>query len=319
MRGIFREALKGHLDLDGAGRARARVGTRLCNHRRDTHADAGYLRSRRRYHLPCAPAARGRGAAQELLDSRRRTFAPGLRADGGRPSGARSTPPRVAHVLARRLPSHWIAVPRSHPDVAAFLADLELSLEARGLPSRAFLAEAEEHLADTMRELVESGLSPENAAREAVRRFGSVEAVVGAWISRRQVGIRSRSGGRRSRRLVKGLEGDARYAARKLAASPGFTVATVLILAVGIGATTAIFSLVHAVLLRPLPFHEPDGLVNISLHHGSEGDANNPLSEADFSFLRAQVQTLESTAALFARRSFQIAEETVPSGLPERA
>jgi hypothetical protein len=209
-------------------------------------------------------------------------------------------------------------VRRSHPGVAAFLAELERSLEARGLPARAIVAEAEEHLADAIEELHDEGLPLDRAAPEAIRRFGSVDTVVEAWLRRQDRGSQgeSRSGSSRprSRRLFNGLESDARYAARKLASSPGFTASTVLILAVGIGATTAIFSLVQAVLLRPLPFHEPDRLVRVFLRHDWEVEVHNPLSEADFSFLRARARTLESAGALYAGGSFQIAGGIVPSG-----
>lgn len=56
---------------------------------------------------------------------------------------------------------------------------------------------------------------------------------------------------------------DARYAVRQLTRTPGFTAVAILTLAFGIGATAAIFSVVNTVMLRPLPFPEPDGLVRV--------------------------------------------------------
>ncbi|KAA6459261.1 ABC transporter permease [Acidobacteria bacterium AB60] len=89
-----------------------------------------------------------------------------------------------------------------------------------------------------------------------------------------------------------------RYAMRQLLRAPGFSVIAILILAIGIGATTAIFSLVNAVLLSPLPFPEPDRLVWASEQdHSLPGTAMDSLSYPNYFDWRADNHTLEGLAS----------------------
>jgi putative ABC transport system permease protein len=95
---------------------------------------------------------------------------------------------------------------------------------------------------------------------------------------------------------------DVRYATRTLRNSPGFTFVAVLTLALGIGANTAIFSVINAVLLKPLPFKDPDKLVQLWETESAPG--NFPLTGPDYLDWQQQNQTLESSALYTWPRSF---------------
>src|SRR5437016_9511651 len=109
---------------------------------------------------------------------------------------------------------------------------------------------------------------------------------------------------------------DLKFALRQLLKNPGFTAVAVLTLALGIGACTAMFSLVHAVLLRPLPFRDSDRLVWIE-NVGSGGLSARTTRVDNFLEWRAQNRSFEELAAYFA--FFDYSRYTlIGSGEPRR-
>src|SRR5688572_2279877 len=90
---------------------------------------------------------------------------------------------------------------------------------------------------------------------------------------------------------------DLRYGLRNLAKTPGFFGAAVLALALGIGATTAIFSLVDGVVLRPLPYADPERLVSIWEANRDRGLGHEPISPVNFADYRSLSQVFEDAAA----------------------
>ncbi len=90
---------------------------------------------------------------------------------------------------------------------------------------------------------------------------------------------------------------DIRHALRQLIKSPGFAVVAIVTLALGIGANTAIFSVVNAVLLRPLPFLRPEKLVSLWELNPQKGQEHQQVSAADFADWEKQTRTIESVAA----------------------
>jgi predicted permease len=91
---------------------------------------------------------------------------------------------------------------------------------------------------------------------------------------------------------------DLRYAARTLGKNPGFATLTVLILALGIGANTAVFSVVHAVLIKPLPFFEPDRLILIWEDASRIGFPRGTPAPANYADWKAQSQTFAQIEAV---------------------
>ena len=112
--------------------------------------------------------------------------------------------------------------------------------------------------------------------------------------------------------ILQTLRHDLRYAIRLLRRSPGFATATILTLALAIGANAAIFSAVEGVLIAPLPYPEPDRLVR--LFEEAPDTPHFPMAPADFRDYRAELQTFEGLAA-YLRGDLQLGDPGRPEQL----
>ncbi len=115
-------------------------------------------------------------------------------------------------------------------------------------------ASIEEHIEERTEELIAEGMSPTVAGQMARREFGNVAL------------LQERSREVWQWQRLESLLVDLKHVGRRLGRSPGFAITVVLTLAVGIGANTAVFSVLNSVLLRPLPYPEPEQLVSLHLN-----------------------------------------------------
>jgi len=142
------------------------------------------------------------------------------------------------------------------------------------------------HLDLQIGENIAAGMDPEAARHAALRAFGNRTVLkeetreTWGWTWLEQIGQ------------------DLRHGARMLRKSPVFTAAAVLTLTLGIGATTAIFSVVDAVLLRPLPYRDPQRLVSFFEDLGEVGYPRTRVSPSTYLDLKAQTRVFEDVAAV---------------------
>jgi predicted permease len=158
-------------------------------------------------------------------------------------------------------------------------------------------AELSAHLHLLTEENIRRGMSPKEARHAARREFGGLEQTKDAYRERRGLPF------------VDTLVQDVRYGLRTLMRSPGFTAVAVLTLALGIGANTAIFSVIHAVLLRSLSFPEANRLVLIWATNTTNGELHDVASYPDFEDWKAQSKSFANVAAFTTRGAILTTEK----------
>ena len=174
-------------------------------------------------------------------------------------------------------------------------------------------AELAFHMARRVEELIERGLSPDEARREAATRFGNLEFT--RQYCRDEDVRREREV--RATTMIDELKQDLLYALRSLRSAPGFAAVALLTLALGIGANTAIFSVVRGVLLSPMPFPDGDRVVRVWHVNRTENDLRSQVSEPDFLEWKAETKRFQSLAGYWYAPGGSSADLT-GNGTPER-
>jgi predicted permease len=156
------------------------------------------------------------------------------------------------------------------------------------------------HVAEKVDELTAAGMDPQAAREEALRRFGDMTRVKETLrhLAQQHEARMTRAA------LVSVAKQDARYALRMLRAAPAATAAIILTLALGIGATTAIYSVVHAVLLRPMPYADSDRLMMVFERVGAGRGSASPGHFADWT---EKTSVFEATSA-YVNRTYALTD-----------
>ncbi|HEX3868037.1 MAG TPA: ABC transporter permease [Gemmatimonadaceae bacterium] len=182
-----------------------------------------------------------------------------------------------------------------------------LPLRSRRALERAVDDELAFHLRMRAESLERSGVDAPNAGMRALEQFGNRDRIRDECVEIDQHFAREA----RMREWLESFVSDLRYALRSLRTRPVFTTVSVLTLALGIGATSAMFSLVDGILLRPLPYPEPNRLVRFAQSYPEKGLDTWSLSPENVAMYRDRVRDFESFAA-YHQREFTLANGSHP-------
>jgi putative ABC transport system permease protein len=201
-----------------------------------------------------------------------------------------------------------------------FKSEIRTRLESLNLsPTREqeIVEELSQHLEDEFEEALSRGLTEEEAHRASLNELGEVLECELQRLERPVPQNPVLIGTQRKRNFISDAVQDVRFALRMFAKNPGFTMVAVLALALGIGANSAIFSVVDTILLRPLPFKNPEQLVMIweeATHLGFPKDTPSPANFLDW----RQQSTVFDEMSAFAERSFNLTGVGEPERLDGR-
>jgi predicted permease len=164
--------------------------------------------------------------------------------------------------------------------------------------------ELQYHLERQIEENLAAGLAPEAARRAALRALGAVTQNKEACRDQRALG------------WVEDLAQDLRHGARSLRNNPGFATVVMLMLALGIGATTAMFTVVYGILLRPLPYAGADRLVAVGMTYAARDQALDTMSIRDYLTWRQHSRAFASAALVRTQRMDLGGREGVTEQVP---
>src|SRR4051812_5012762 len=206
-------------------------------------------------------------------------------------------------------------MPDFRVEIRARLAELQLS----PVREAEIVEELSQHLEQEYERAISSGASEEMARQQVLEQLNASDLLgrelkhVEHRVSQQSVapGVQSKTN------FLGDLIQDLRYAMRVLVKNPAFTIIAVIALALGIGANSAIFSVVDAVLLRPLPFKHPEQLVMLWENAAHQGFPKNTPSPANFLDWQKQAQSFTGMAAM-AERSFNLTGVGEPERLDGR-
>jgi len=221
------------------------------------------------------------------------------------PEKRRSQEPEIGSQKTERF-----AAPDWRHEIGRRLAPLKLA------PAREaeIIEELAQHVEDRYRELVAGGAKEDEARRVTVEELKDEDLLAKGLRRVEQEAAQEPIvlGGNGAHSLVAGFWQDIRYGFRQLRRNPGFTSVAIIVLALGIGANTAMFSIVNAVLLEPLPFHDASRLVE--LYESESAPGSYPLTGPDYLDWQAQNHTLAATSLYSwpSRENLSVTGEAAP-------